>query len=222
MRSRSTKKHRYFAPALAALALALFSGASPAAAGQPVPVLRDSLLPAGDAAVASRVSLTLAIKADESQTGPTPNEIRITRSSSRYVIDSNGSLPVPLINGIPFAGCSNPLGSTDRLLCGIGAIRGFEIRTRGANDTVTATRWVAVPTLMKGGSGLDDLYGGSASDKLVGGDGADKLVGRAGADALYGGAGPDKLLGNSGKDVLRGGPGRDVLRGGRGRDDPKQ
>ena len=138
------------------------------------------------------------------------------------MIDSNGSLPPPLVNGIPFAGCSNPIGNEDRLLCLIAAIRGFEIVTRGGNDTVTATGSVAVPTLMKGGSGLDDLYGGSSSDKLVGGTEADKLVGRGGPDALYGGQGPDRLLGGSGKDVLRGGPGRDVLRGGPGRDDPKQ
>jgi RTX calcium-binding nonapeptide repeat (4 copies) len=222
MRPQATEKHG-LALAIALAALALLSCPAPAGAGKSGPVLRTRARPAhGGSASASGLSLTLAIRADESNTGPMPNVIRINRSSTRYVIDSNGLLPPPLVNGLPFAGCSNPAGNENRLLCLITAIRGFEIVTRGGNDTVTATKSVAAPTLMKGGSGLDDLYGGSSSDKLVGGTEADKLVGRSGPDALYGGPGPDRLLGGSGKDVLRGGPGRDVLRGGPGRDDPKQ
>jgi hypothetical protein len=219
IRSRATTKHCL---ALTAMVLVLFPAAALAGDRSADPVLRAGGLTSGGDAAASGISLTLAIRADESYTGPMPNVIRVTRSSSHYVIDSNGSLPPPLVNGIPFVGCSNPIGNENRLLCLIASIRGFEIVTLGGNDTVTATRWVEVPTLMKGGTGLDDLYGGSSSDRLVGGDGRDKLVGRNGPDELYGGAGADKLLGNSGKDVLRGGPGRDVLRGGPGRDDSKQ
>ena len=204
--------------ALAPLALAIVVAVPPAGAAHVRSALRSRVLPGSDRGAA----LTLAIKADETQTGPTPNEIRITRGPSRYVIDSNGSLPVPEVNGVPVPECVNPTGNQDRLLCLTGAISGFKVITLGGNDTVTATRSVMVPTLIKGGTGLDDLYGGSSSDKLVGGDGADKLVGRGGSDSLYGGAGPDKLFGGDGKDLLRGGPGRDLLKGGPGRDDPKQ
>jgi Ca2+-binding RTX toxin-like protein len=221
MGPRPTTKH-LLALALAPLALAVVvAGVPPVAAGHARAVLRPRIIGA-DGAGASRAGLTLAIRADETQTGATPNQIRISRGPSRYVIDSNGSLPVPEVNGIPVPECLNPLGNDDRLLCLGSAISGFKVITLGGNDTVTVTRWVKVPTLINGGNGLDDLYGGSAADKLFGGDGADKLVGRKGADSLYGGRGADKLLGGGGRDLLRGGPGRDVLRGGPGRDDPKQ
>ncbi len=217
MRSGPKTKH-LLALALAPLALAMIAAVTPAAAGHARAALGSRILPGS----ARGAALTLAIKADETQTGPTPNEIRIARGPRRYVIDSNGSLPVPQVNGVPVPECVNPTGNPDRLLCLKGAIGGFKVITLGGNDTVTATRSVRVPTLIKGGTGLDDLYGGSSSDKLVGGDGADKLVGRGGSDSLYGGAGPDKLFGGNGRDLLRGGPGRDLLRGGPGRDDPKQ
>ncbi len=221
MGSRPTTKH-LLALALAPLALALLAGVAPANTGHARAALVSRALRSAWGVAASRAALTLAIKADETQTGPTPNEIQITRGPSRYVIDSNGSLPVPEVNGVPVPECVNPIGNEDRLLCLVSAISGFKVITLGGNDTVTTTPAVTVPTMINGGTGLDDLYGGSDSDKLVGGDGADKLVGRAGSDALYGGRGPDKLFGDGGNDVLRGGPGRDVLRGGPGRDDPKQ
>ena len=100
--------------------------------------MRTRARPAPSAS-ASGLSLTLAIRVDESNTGPMPNVIRINRSRTHYVIDSNGSLPPPLVNGLPFAGCWNPIGNENRLLCLIAAIRGFEIVPRGGNDTVTAT-----------------------------------------------------------------------------------
>ncbi len=221
MGSRAKKTH-CLALAMATLSLTLLSGAALAhGSGRAGARLRTAVLASGRAG-ASGISLTLKIIANESETGPMPDVIRINRSSMHYVIDSNGSLSTPLVNGVPFAGCANPTGNPNRLLCLIASINGFNVVTRGGNDTVTATGDVEAPTLLKGGAGLDDLLGGSGSDKLVGGADADKLVGRSGPDALYGGPGPDRLLGGPGKDVLRGGPGRDVLRGGPGRDDPRQ
>ncbi len=175
-----------------------------------------ALLPAAaiGGAHSSGGSFTLTVNA----VGSGANEIDISRSGNQYVIDSNGAIPPP--TGV--TGCSNPLNNLNQLRCATGRISGFEIAVGGGNDTVTASKSVAVPTRMSGGAGLDDLTGGSNSDKLVGGGDGDKLVGRGGADALYGGKGEDLLLGGAGKDVLRGGPGHDVLTGGPGRDDERQ
>ena len=42
------------------------------------------------------------------------------------MIDSNGSLPPPQVNGVPFPECANPIGNPNRLLCLIAVINGFE------------------------------------------------------------------------------------------------
>ena len=138
------------------------------------------------------------------------------------MIDSNGSLPVPEVNGVPFPECVNPTGNQDRLLCLTGAISGFKVITLGGNDTVTATRSVMVPTLIKGGTGLDDLYGGSSSDKLVGGDEPTSWSGGAAPIRSMEEPGRTSCSAATARTCCAGGPGRDLLQGGPGRDDPKQ
>lgn len=143
--------------------------------------------------------------------GPNDISIGLNGASDEYVIRANGTIP-------PIETCTNPPGTTRELRCPQADISGFEIRSRGGNDTITLRKSVPVTSILNGGEDLDDLAGGRNSDRLTGGPGGDKLVGRGGADFIFGGPGEDLLLGGPGKDLLRGGPGADELRGGPGRD----
>ena len=99
----------------------------------------------------------------------------------------------------------------------------------------------AVPNVLKGMGGNDELVGGAQNDTLYGGEGNDTLgrrrakaaedlnddgdeldpgeaavtaiVDDAGDDMMHGGPGNDKLYGGAGSDTLNGGPGDDDLQG---------
>jgi uncharacterized delta-60 repeat protein len=75
----------------------------------------------------------------------------------------------------------------------------------GGDDHATLSSQIAVPALMDGGAGDDQLNGGGGQNVLVGGIGNDNLLGGSIADILIGGAGRDRLVGNAGNDVLIGG-----------------
>lgn len=73
----------------------------------------------------------------------------------------------------------------------------------------------ALPVVLAGGDGNDDLLGGQGPDRLDGGAGADVLDGNDGDDAVLGGTGDDTLRGGRTRsaDLVDGGPGRDTIAG---------
>lgn len=83
----------------------------------------------------------------------------------------------------------------------------------GGNDTIFGG--IAVPNLILGGTGSDQIQGGDQPDTLIGDDG---LYGPDGNDTIYGGGGDDSITGAAGNDVLYGANGNDVLRGNFGDD----
>jgi Ca2+-binding RTX toxin-like protein len=70
---------------------------------------------------------------------------------------------------------------------------------------------LAVPIVIDGGPGRDDLEGNLQANTLDGGAGDDTINGGSGDDVLRGGDGADDLRGKSGRDRLEGGAGNDVL-----------
>jgi Ca2+-binding RTX toxin-like protein len=60
----------------------------------------------------------------------------------------------------------------------------------------------AIPVVVEGGAG---------NDQITGGDAADALIGDTGNDSIFGGAGGDNLFGDYGHDLLDGGIDNDTL-----------
>ena len=81
-----------------------------------------------------------------------------------------------------------------------------------------ASMTVALPAVLRGGPGADELRGNAAFDVLLGGDGADRVAGGGGPDRIAGDAGDDTLAGEDGDDDADGGLGRDRIDGGAGAD----
>ncbi len=96
------------------------------------------------------------------------------------------------------------------------AIRGVRIRAGKGNDSVVVGP--ALPSIISGGPGNDELIAGKAADSLDGGDGNDVLLGGGGSDTILGDGGDDTLDGLGGNDSISGGAGRDNLSGGSGND----
>jgi Ca2+-binding RTX toxin-like protein len=88
----------------------------------------------------------------------------------------------------------------------------------GGDDSVQADNSLAIPMVVWGGSGDDDLRGGSGNDRLHGELGDDTLVGGAGNDVLSGGAGMDSIDAGSGDDRMVASAGHDEIDGGDGVD----
>jgi Ca2+-binding RTX toxin-like protein len=86
----------------------------------------------------------------------------------------------------------------------------------GGHDALTIDASLgAVPALLSGGAGDDDLTAGHLGNSVLSGDGGDDtLQGGGGKDLLLGGAGNDDLDGGAGYDLLYGGFGNDTLDGG--------
>jgi Ca2+-binding RTX toxin-like protein len=137
--------------------------------------------------------------------------IQLSADGRNYVIDSIAPLEV---GG---SVCGNPPGVANELICQATSVASFEVNAGNGDDTVSVSRTVPIPVVLRGGAGDDTLSGGNGADKLIGGAGNDRLVGRGGDDSLYGGPGEDVLVGSSGDDILYGGPGNDVLHGGSGK-----
>jgi uncharacterized delta-60 repeat protein len=86
---------------------------------------------------------------------------------------------------------------------------------------------LALPVVVYGGPGDDEiraqslretLYGGLGNDLIEGFRGAERLIGGPGNDTIRGGGGDDRILGGDGDDSLFGGVGDDHLTGGAGSD----
>ena len=109
----------------------------------------------------------------------------------------------------------DPLQYTERLPISFDRI---EIDGYSGDDDIRVDSSVALPVMVLGGEGNDNLWGGSGVNTLLGGNGNDTLMGGFANDALEGGAGDDHLYGSLGNDLLVGGAGNDSLRGGAGAD----
>lgn len=95
----------------------------------------------------------------------------------------------------------------------------YFVEARGSAGNDLLVGHVGAASVLRGGSGNDQLRGGQYADDLRGGAGADEMDGNRGEDLLLGGAEPDLLYGDAGADVLRGGGGGDTLRGEAGPDE---
>src|SRR5207248_9436415 len=67
------------------------------------------------------------------------------------------------------------------------------ISTFGGNDTITLTTFTALPTVIDGGDGDDQIAGSTQADLIYGGSGNDFIVGGGGNDIEYGGEGNDRF-----------------------------
>lgn len=85
------------------------------------------------------------------------------------------------------------------------------------NDTLGFSGF-ALPVVVFGGDGDDEILGTPADDELHGGSGIDTISGLAGEESLYGGEDGDSLYGGTGNDLLIGRAGADLLDGGEGED----
>lgn len=137
------------------------------------------------------------------------------------VIDLNGRVSVDVsVNGMVM---SIPIrtGATQTLSLATEVVRNLVMNGAAGNDVLRNTS--AIPSTIRGGTGMDTIYGGDAIDFLLGeadkdviygGDDADTIYGGDGDDSLYGGLGNDLIYGEAGADLLVGMYGDDNLYGG--------
>ncbi len=101
------------------------------------------------------------------------------------------------------------------------------VKTGKADDEITVSEDLKIPTLLEGGPGIDWIQGGGGPDEIWGGCSSgdancngfkDTLHGGDGDDFLHGGTSFDYLAGDAGNDRLDGGLSGDNLNGGDGRD----
>lgn len=107
----------------------------------------------------------------------------------------------------------------------VGCVR-YLFELRGGSDFYAHVRapggvpwWDGRDTLVRGGSGNDDLRGTPVRDNLRGGSGNDEIRGEGGNDRLRGGPGSDKIRGGPGDDRIQGQGGDDELLRGNSGDD---
>lgn len=146
--------------------------------------------------------------------GPGPTDINISLSADgrTYVIKANGPLEVGI------QACANPAGDPDELICQAPAVDGFEVNGGSGGDTEVVGKEIAVPAILRGGSGNDVLTAGAGNDTLIGRAGNDTLIGGPGNNRLFGGRGNDRLEAGRGNSLLNGGSGFDTCVGGPGHD----
>jgi Ca2+-binding RTX toxin-like protein len=131
-------------------------------------------------------------------------------------------------------GCERP-DDSGSVVCEAGQAGGVRVLMGEGDDGVIVRMNLAVPVLVDGGAGDDQLTGksedgaetlhggpgddrvsgGGGGDTVEGGDGDDQVAGGAGADSVLGGDGTDKLSGDDGKamdgDLIDGGAGLDTV-----------
>ncbi len=101
------------------------------------------------------------------------------------------------------------------VLCEAGQAGGVRVSMGEGDDGVIVRMNLAVPVLVDGGAGNDDLVGTSedGAEELRGGGGDDRVVGGGGGDTVDGGDGDDRVAGGTGADTVLGGAGTDKLTG---------
>jgi Ca2+-binding RTX toxin-like protein len=85
------------------------------------------------------------------------------------------------------------------------AVQSVLVLLGAGNDQLTVAGSIALPAVIDGGAGNDEIKGGNGNSVLIGGTGDDSLVGGTGRDILIGGLGADRLVANAGDDILVGG-----------------
>ncbi|MGH7177023.1 MAG: hypothetical protein ACREJC_06570, partial [Tepidisphaeraceae bacterium] len=81
-------------------------------------------------------------------------------------------------------------------------IQQIEMALLSGNDSASISGSIAIPAIIDGGSGDDDMNGGGGNNIIIGGAGSDKLSGGGVRDILIGGADADRIVGNGGDDIL--------------------
>ena len=136
------------------------------------------------------------------------NELSVAPAGSRLAVRDPGVTALT-----PGPGCEADAG---RLLCAAAGVGRIEVRAGDRADLIRLS--VAIPTIVAGGPGDDQIIGGSGTDQIDGETGADYIEGGFGNDVLAGGAGRDLLAGGAGNDELHGGEDSDELNGDDGDD----
>ena len=95
--------------------------------------------------------------------------------------------------------------------CPAAGVQAVRVDLGERDDSATVS--LAIPVVVSGGPGSDELRGGSGSDQLGGDDGNDTVAGGDGPDVLTGGLGADDVSGDTGDDDIRVRDGvRDIVR----------
>ena len=81
----------------------------------------------------------------------------------------------------------------------------IEFKGWAGDDHIAIVNEIAVPMILDGGAGNDNLNGGRGNNILLGGPGDDDLRGSINRDILIGGEGSDRLQAGSNDDLLIGG-----------------
>jgi Ca2+-binding RTX toxin-like protein len=176
-----------------------------------------------------------------SDTPDLSRHVTATESGGRLIVTSAGDPIDTDAVRCPYVEPSNP----DTVTCDLNGIVDLNILTGNGNDQVAIN--TALPTVLCGGRGNDDLFGGAGEDILAGAAGDDSLYGAGaqdflradrvpgfaetdptcsaaaadtpGMNALQGGDGSDLLVGDDGRDTMRGGSDSDFLFGRPGDDE---
>ena len=89
-----------------------------------------------------------------------------------------------------------------------------ELNGYGGDDYLNVDESFDPLTLLRGGTGNDELISGLAPATLVGGEGDDQLFGGRSFNVIEGGDGNDTITGSNGSDTMDGGAGNDHIRAG--------
>ena len=116
-------------------------------------------------------------------TAAVANQLHVSRSADRYLIDDPGEAAVTLDDGAAAAGCVSV--DVNTASCPQSAIASFEVSTNAGADQIDLSGSL-VPTLVVGGAGNDDFVGGAAEDTFVWNfnDGSDSIDGGPGVDTF--------------------------------------
>jgi uncharacterized repeat protein (TIGR01451 family) len=96
---------------------------------------------------------------------------------------------------------ANFIGNSPRSLSSTG-VTSIAMFLCDGDDQATVAGNIALPTLISGDKGNDQLNGGNGPNILLAGDGNDRIKGGQSHDILVGGLGGDRIIGNSGDDIL--------------------
>ena len=95
--------------------------------------------------------------------------------------------------------------------CPAAGVQAVRVDLGERDDAATVS--LAIPVVISGGPGSDELRGGSGGDQLGGDDGNDTVAGGDGPDVLAGGLGVNDVSGGTGDDDIRVRDGiRDIVR----------
>lgn len=121
------------------------------------------------------------------------NQLNANLFDSRFVFQDSAKPPFSASDGCQMQ--ANMYHQGEVAECPAQGIDLIDIRLGAEHDYafVAAMSRPAVPALIAGGPGNDDVTGGWVGDRVFGEGGNDRISGRDGADVLVGGAGDDEI-----------------------------